>query len=282
MFWLSKAIAVATYFLFFIFSHSSSHHKPGVDFLGRKYVFFPMQIIFQIVTLWLVCRVGGPDIHSRVVSAAQKKERKPSTSTRIKACCRPAAQHENTTSWSSVGGPAVIVSCQTSKVLPHSFAPDILLPFIYFSHSLVFWRRRHSWPNLASFLPPCAPSRNDGRGWWGSCTFYSAKKQKKTQKTTPKKKKNNPKGNKVKFNVQMGCSEFSFSWWCRHTTKPVYVITSERIEELSQKVTNGWFSLQTRHMASSGTFEGAVSDTAALRSWGHEFIAPPVFCAKQL
>lgn len=58
--------------------------------------------------------------------------KKESTSTRIKACCRPAAQHENTTSWSSVGGPAVIVSCQTSKVLPHSFAPDILLPFIYF------------------------------------------------------------------------------------------------------------------------------------------------------
>lgn len=65
-------------------------------------------------------------------SYQRRQKKKESTSARIKVCCRPAAQHENTTSWSSVGGPAVIVSCQTSKVLPHSFAPDILLPFIYF------------------------------------------------------------------------------------------------------------------------------------------------------
>lgn len=119
-------------FFFFLFFPQQLATQTRGRFSGPCVCFFspPMQIILR--TLRLARSVGGPDIHSRVVSAAPKKKEKESTSARIKACCRPAAQHENTTSWSSVGGPAVIVSCQTSKVLPHSFAPDILLPFIYF------------------------------------------------------------------------------------------------------------------------------------------------------
>lgn len=172
MFWLWKATA-GEFWNVFIYIYCITHNQAVVDFIGRMFFFFPNANHFSdgddaaCVQRWRSWHSFSLCIRS------EKKEEStanPSTSTRIKVCCGPAV-HENTTSWSSVRGPAVIVSCQTCKVLPHSFAPDILLPFIYFSHSLVFRQRHHSWPNLAPFLPPCAPSRDDGRVWRGSCTF---------------------------------------------------------------------------------------------------------------
>lgn len=127
----------------------------------------------------------------------------PSTSTWIKVCCRPA-EHENTTSWSSVGGPAVIVSCQTSKVLPHSFAPDILLPFIYFFFSFAGILAAAPLVTKFSSFPPtvCTEPR-----WWksleGKLHFLKCRKAQKIKKT-----KKTSKGNKVKFSVQMGRSRF--------------------------------------------------------------------------
>lgn len=162
------------HFFFFFFPRSSSQHKPGVDFPGRAYVSPPPPPDanhFADVAARAQRRRSRHSFPRRIGAAKKKKE---STSARIKACRRPAAQHENTTSWSSVGGPAVIVSCQTSKVLPHSFAPDILLPFIYFFFP-PFAGILAAAPLVTKFssFPPTVVHRAAvmEEAWRGSCTF---------------------------------------------------------------------------------------------------------------
>lgn len=98
-----------------------------------------------------------PDIHSHTSIRCPSTPIKEGCATLLWAYLRDY-RHENTTSQPSAGGPAVIVSCQTSKVpLTASYLTFSFNKFIF--HSLVFWQQGHLWPNLALFSHRVTPSQ---------------------------------------------------------------------------------------------------------------------------